>query len=62
MTIWNRQITGVIAQLAERYLCKVEDVGSTPIGSTKGLVVKKHHPTLSLLSSRSVTGLDRKLR
>ena len=27
---------GVIAQLAERYLCKVKDVGSNPIDSTKG--------------------------
>lgn len=26
---------GVVAQLAERYLCKVEDVGSNPICSTK---------------------------
>ena len=25
--------------MAERYLCKVKDVGSTPIGSTKGLEV-----------------------
>ena len=25
---------GVIAQLAERYFCKVKDVGSNPIGST----------------------------
>ena len=30
---------GVIAQLAERYFCKVKDVGSNPIGSTKGLEV-----------------------
>ena len=37
---------GVVAQLAERYLCKVKDVGSNPICSTmccsleKGVVKK----------------------
>ena len=34
-------IIGVIAQLAERYPCTVEDVGSNPIGSTKGLFVQR---------------------
>ena len=28
---------GGVAQLAERYLCKVNDVGSSPITSTKFL-------------------------
>ena len=28
-------LSGEVAQLAERYLCKVKDVGSSPIFSTK---------------------------
>ena len=31
----NLYQSGVIAQLAERYFCKVKDVGSNPIGSTR---------------------------
>jgi hypothetical protein len=27
-------LNGVVAQLAERYLCKVKDVGSSPTNST----------------------------
>ncbi|CAB4154580.1 hypothetical protein UFOVP1307_111 [uncultured Caudovirales phage] len=30
----NGFINGVVAQLAERYLCKVKDVGSSPTSST----------------------------
>ncbi len=36
------KLYGDVAQLAERYLCKVKDVGSNPIISTwKNLVLKK---------------------
>jgi hypothetical protein len=28
-------LIGVVAQLAERYLCKVKDAGSTPVNSTE---------------------------
>jgi hypothetical protein len=30
----NIKIKGVVAQLAERYICNVKDVGSNPAGST----------------------------
>ncbi len=38
MQLWVRfplcLLIGVVAQLAERYLCKVKDAGSTPVSST----------------------------